>query len=77
MSGQKRNSAGPTVAEYRDQIRENLITTSKSFFSHEPSHDKTKKVVCVRSEDSDQPGHPSSLIRFLAIHVIRPDIVVT
>ena len=29
MKAQKRNSAGPTVAEYRDQIRENLITTSK------------------------------------------------
>ena len=30
MKAQKRNSAGPTVAEYRDQIRENLMTASKS-----------------------------------------------
>ena len=28
---------------------------------NEPQHDKTKK-----SEDSDQPGHPSSLIRVFA-----------
>ena len=29
MKAQKRNSAGPTVAEYRDQIRDNLIMASK------------------------------------------------
>ena len=28
----------------------------------EPPHDKTNKVACAPSEDSDQPGHlPSSL----------------
>ena len=24
----------------------------------EPPHDKTNKMACVPSEDSDQPGHP-------------------
>ena len=28
----------------------------------EPPHDKTNKMICVSSEDSNQPGHPPSLI---------------
>ena len=28
----------------------------------EPRHDKTNKMICAPSEDSDQPGHPTSLI---------------
>ena len=28
----------------------------------EPAHDKTNKMACAPSEDSDQPGHPPSLI---------------
>ena len=32
----------------------------------EPPHDKTNKVACAPSEDSDQPGHPPSLIRVFA-----------
>ena len=28
----------------------------------EPAHDKTFKMACAPSEDSDQPGHPRSLI---------------
>ena len=28
-----------------------------------PPRDKTNKVACAPSEDSDQPGHPPSLIR--------------
>ena len=30
--------------------------------TNEPPHDKTNKMICVPSEDSDQPGHPPSLI---------------
>ena len=33
----------------------------------EPPHDKTNKVVCAPSEDSDQPGHSLSLIRVFAV----------
>ena len=29
---------------------------------YEPHRDKTNKMACVPSEDSDQPGHPPSLI---------------
>ena len=30
-------------------------------------HDKTNKMACVPSEDSDQPGHPTSLIRVFTV----------
>ena len=33
----------------------------------EPSHDKTNKVACAPSKDSDQPGHPTSLIRVFTV----------
>ena len=36
---------------------------------NEPPHDKTKKITCAPSEDSDQPGHPPSLIRVFPLHM--------
>ena len=39
----------------------------------EPPHDKTNRMACAPSEDSDQPGHPPSLIRVFAVRSrIRP-----
>ena len=35
------------------------------YLAFEPPHDKINKVACAPSEDSDQPGHPPSLIRVL------------
>ena len=35
----------------------------------EPPHDKTNKMACAPSEDSDQPGHPPSLIRVFAVRM--------
>ena len=35
-------------------------------YSNEPPHDKTNKMTGAPSEDSDQLGHPSSLIRVFA-----------
>ena len=35
---------------------------------NEPPHDKTNKMACVPSEDSDQPGHPPSLISLCCPH---------
>ena len=32
-----------------------------------PPHDKTNKMACAPSEDSDQPGHPPNLIRVFAV----------
>ena len=34
---------------------------------NEPPHDKTNKMACSSSEDSDQPGHPPSLIRVFTV----------
>ena len=34
---------------------------------YEPPHDKTNKMTCAPSEDSDQPGHQPSLIRVFAV----------
>ena len=36
---------------------------------NEPPHDKTKKMACALSEDSDQPGHPPSLIRVFTVRM--------
>ena len=33
----------------------------------EPLHDKTNKMACTPSEDSDQPGRPPSLIRVFTV----------
>ena len=33
----------------------------------ESMHNKTNKMTCASSEDSDQPGHPPSLIRVFAV----------
>ena len=35
---------------------------------YEPPHDKTNKMACTPSEDSDRPGHPPSLISFHCQH---------
>ena len=34
-----------------------------SKLKNEPQHDKSNKMTCAPSEDSDQPGHPPNLIR--------------
>ena len=36
---------------------------------NKPLHDKTNKMTCAPSEDSDQPGHPPSLIRVFAVRM--------
>ena len=36
---------------------------------NEPPHDKTNKMACAPSEDSDQPGHLPRLIRVFAVRM--------
>ena len=36
---------------------------------YEPHHDKTNQMACAPSEDSDQPGHPPSLIGVFAVRM--------
>ena len=38
-------------------------------YAYEPQHDKTNKMAFAPSEDSDQPGHPPSLIRLFAVSI--------
>ena len=38
--------------------------------TYEPQHYKTNKMTCAPSEDSNQPGHPPSLIRIFAVRTI-------
>ena len=38
----------------------------------EPLHDKTNKMTCMPSEDTEQPGHPPSLIRAFAVRMEKP-----
>ena len=41
----------------------------------ETFHDKTNKMACTPSENSDQPGHPPSLIRVFAVPMKKPWIL--
>ena len=50
-----------------------LLVWSVSSFSSgqktlEPPSDKTNKMTCAASKDSDYPGHLPSLIRVFAVH---------
>ena len=43
------------------------IITVRLELLYEPSHEKTNNMTCAPSEDSDQPGHPRSLIRVFTV----------
>ena len=36
---------------------------------YEPPHDKTNKMACAPSDDSDQPEHPPSQIRVFTVRM--------
>ena len=40
-----------------------------SLLAYELPHDKTNKMTCMSSEDSDLPGHLLSLIRVFAVRM--------
>ena len=42
---------------------------------YEPPHDKTNKIACAPSYDSDQPGHPPSLIRVFAVRMKKAGVL--
>ena len=44
-------------------------------FINKPQHDKTNKMACAPSEDSDQPGHPPSMIRVFAVRMKKPRVL--
>ena len=54
----------------------NIRQTSDSLYLKkyiiEPPHDKTNEMACAPNENSDQPGHPPSLIRVFAVRMKKP-----
>ena len=62
-----------TIYMYWRNLASNCRFIELFFFFHaltgmyEPPHDKTNKITFEPSEDSDQPGHPPSLIRVFAV----------
>ena len=44
-----------------------LLSLELILILYEPPHDKTNKMACTPSEDSDQPGYSPSLIRVFAV----------
>ena len=57
----------PKMAHSKQQTIWDRIFLCLVFVSlFKPTHDKTNKKMCAPSEDSDQPGHPPSLIRVFA-----------
>ena len=57
---------------FRNDLADNVSESDFFFYSKslfEPHLDKTNKMVCAPSKDSDQPGHPPSLIRVFAVRM--------
>ena len=48
------------------QLQPNLLSENKLGITMS-QHDKTNKMTYAPSDDSEQPGHPSSLIRVFAV----------
>ena len=51
------------------------ILVHLGFSLYELPRDKTNKVACAPSEDSDQPGHPPSLIRVFAVSMKKARVL--
>ena len=52
------------------QCKSNTLEVNES----EPPHDKINKMISAPSEDSDQPGHPPSLIRVFAVRSMGSEV---
>ena len=53
----------------RKRLRIRSVISINYHYITEPPRDKTSKMACAPSEDSDQPGHPPSLIRVFAVRM--------
>ena len=49
-----------------------LNFSDRQLFTFVPPHDKTNKMACAPSEDSDQPGHSPSVIRVFTVLMKKP-----
>ena len=57
------------ISTSKREHNENLAASHCGWSTFEPPHDKTNKMTCAPSKDSDQPWHSPSLIRVFAAHV--------
>ena len=48
------------------------VYASSPYIGYEPQHDKTNKMTCAPSTDTDQPGHLPSLIRVFRVRMTTP-----
>ena len=60
-------SSKPVLTQVKVYVRVSQLhhipgTFEARVITFEPPHDKTNKMNCVHSKDSDQPGDPPSLI---------------
>ena len=53
----------PIFFDIRGDSEISVFGLSRIDCNNEPQHDKTFEVGCAPREDSDEPGHPVSLIR--------------
>ena len=59
----------------QDQWSSGLTIDTERADVNEPPHDKTNKMACAPSKDSDQSGHPPSLIRVFAVHMKKTRVL--
>ena len=52
-----------------------VVVINVCFLSSEPVNDKTYRMACASSENSDQPGHPPSLIRAFAVRMKKNQVL--
>ena len=65
----------PDINIYTRNFTGHLNSLTVECILNEPPHDKTNKMACAPSEDSDQPGHPPSLIRVFAVRMKKAGIL--
>ena len=67
--GEVRSSEGYIRRVFEDNWKIIFVLSVLNKNMYEPPHDKTNTMACAPSEDSDQPGHPLSLIRPFAVRM--------
>ena len=57
--------------KFQEHESQTWTSGTRSIWTHtnKPPHDKTNKMACAPSEDSNQPGHLPSLIRVFAVRM--------
>ena len=61
------------LEHFPSSVRNSFVVHHRVCFvlsAFEPPHDKTNKVACAPSKDSNQPKHPPSLIRVFAVRSV-------